>query len=404
MPSAAPPTIPQHAFKGLDDWIEVFQAGTHTDSKGKVVTFTAADLDEMTANSDALGAAPAVVGHPQHDSPAYGWARQLRREGERLFAKFDDVHPAFKAAVEAGSYRNRSLSVYKDPHHGWRIRHVGWLGAAPPAIDGLQPLNFTADEPAELHEFASLDASAGWRMASAVDDMAAMARAWREHLIATQGQEVADQVAPEWRISGMTATAERLRQAADDDSTATATNRLFTHTDPGAPIMSLTQADLDRAVQEAEARVRTELGSQFSAQSTELLQLQGERQRERIGATLAGWKAAGYLLPAEEPGLAEFMAALDGGTAEAFEFTAAGANTPAKKTPAEFFAEFVARRGALVKITGGQAANTTDPAPALNNQSARQIADAALEFQAAEEKAGRSISIDVAVAHVTRQA
>ena len=60
----------QKALSG--QWINVFRAGTHTDSTGRVVTFTQADLDQIVANHD-LGAAPAVIGHPKHNDPAYVW-------------------------------------------------------------------------------------------------------------------------------------------------------------------------------------------------------------------------------------------------------------------------------------------------------------------------------------------
>ncbi len=112
-------------------WIEVFRAGKHVDSKGRAAEFSQADLDQMIANH-ALGAAPAVIGHPKHNDPAYARVQEYRRDGDRLFAKFGDVHPAFDAGVQSGAYFNRSLSVYQDKQHGWRVRHVGWLGAVPP--------------------------------------------------------------------------------------------------------------------------------------------------------------------------------------------------------------------------------------------------------------------------------
>jgi hypothetical protein len=399
MPQALPPTAaavpPLHDFKGLSDWIEVFRAGTHTDSKGVTVSFTAADLDEMAANTVKLGPAPAVLGHPKHNDPAYGWG-QAKREGDSLFVKFDDINPAFEAGVASGAYRNRSVSVYKDPAHGWRVRHVGWLGASPPAIDGLKPLEFAA-EPSDLHEFSV----SAWDVSSALEDLASLLRGQRERLIATEGLEVANEALPEWRLASITATAARIREAGNETHT---TPRLF-NTPTGAG-MSLTQADLDRTASETEARVRAELGSQFTASTAELAQLKAERQRERIAAQITGWKAAGLLLPAEEPGLAEFMAALEGGAeAGTFEFTAATGQAPTKKSPAEYFAEFVAARGALVKLAGpGGASHTgnTDPAPKVDASDYQAIARAANEFQAAEAKAGREIGIDAAVAHVIR--
>lgn len=398
MPQAAR----HHAFKGLQDWIEVFRSGTHTDSKGREATFTNADLDEMAANV-SLGRPPAVLGHPKHDAPAYGWA-ELKREGNSLFAKFSDLNKDFEAAVDSGAYRNRSVSVVKDAQHGWRVAHIGWLGAALPALAGLQPLAYSA--PDDALEF-SAEAPA-WDTGYALLDVASALRGMRDHLLATAGQEAADAAIPDWRITSITETASRIRSTPDDDAMPGGV-RPFTA--PAGAHMPFTQEDLNRTAAETEARVRAELAAsapaqtaEFAAQQAELAQLRAERQAERIGAQITAWKAAGLLLPAEEPGLAEFMAALEGGSAGEFQFTAA-AGAVAAKTPAQYFAEFVAARGPLVKL--GAQANVDPKAGAtaeLDLTSPRAIAEAASEFQAAEAKAGRVISIDVAVAHVTRPA
>lgn len=353
-----------HAFKGLQDWIEVFRAGSHVDSKGTACAFTTADLDQMAANV-ALGAPPAVLGHPKHNDPAYAWGREVKREGESLFMKFADINPAFEAGVDSGAYRNRSVSVVKDKTNGWRIRHVGWLGAAPPAIDGLQPLDYTAEP--EALEF-SAEAPA-WDTGYALQDVASALRGLRDHLIATAGIEAADAAVPDWRITSISDAASRIRATPDDD--AMPGIRPFS-AHQGADTM-LTQEDLDRTARETEARVRAEIAAAQANQTAEFTaatelanRLLRERQTERIAGQINGWKAAGQLLPAEEPGLAEFMAQLEGapgGTAATFEFMAAGAAADApkvKKTPADYFAEFMARRGPLVKL-GAKAGSETDP-------------------------------------------
>lgn len=388
----------QHAFKGLQDWIEVFRSGSHVDSKGRKVEFVNGDLDEMVANV-SLGKPPAVLGHPKHDAPAYGWA-ELKRVGNSLFAKFSDLNKDFEAAVDSGAYRNRSVMVHKDAQHGWRVGHIGWLGAALPALPGLQPLTYSA--PADGFEF-SAEAPA-WDTGYALMDVASALRGMRDHLLATQGQEVADAAIPDWRITSISDAATRIRNTPDDDAMPGAA-RPFTAPLNGAD-MPFSQEDLDRTAAETEARVRAELAAaapaqaaEFAAQAAELQQLRRDRQLERIAAQITGWKAAGQLLPAEEPGLAEFMAALEGGATEAFEFAAAG--TATKKTPAEYFAQFVAARGRLVKL--GSAADTgTDPGPQVNLQDSNAIARQALAFQAEEAKHGREISIAEAVGHVTR--
>ena len=390
----------QHDFKGLQDWIEVFYAGSHTDAQGRACDFTNGDLDQMVGNLTTLGAAPLVIGHPKHDDPAYGWVSEAKRDGERLFIKARDVNPAFEAGVNSGAYRNRSLRVAKTKDHGWRIQHVGWLGAALPALEGMQPLSYAAN----AADGETFDFAGEYSTASALDDIQAVLRSLRESVIAKDGLEAADAMLPEWRISAIGASAERVRQAALAEPTSNPASPFFNQPTTGASAMSFTQADLDRTAAETEARVRAEAALQFTQQSAELAQLQAARQAERIGVQITNWKACGQLLPAEEAGLAEFMAALEvSGAAREFSFTAAGAAAATAKTPAQFFADFVAARGQLVRLSGPVVTETT-AAVLVDQADYRVIATAANEFIASEGKAGRVVDIAQAVSHVTRKA
>lgn len=389
-----PPT--HHKFKGLSNWVQVFRAGTHKDSKGRECSFTTGDLDQIIANT-ATEPAPAVLGHPKHDAPAYAWTAGMKREGDVLFAKFDHIHPAFESGVATGAYRNRSVSIYKDDTAGWKLRHVGWLGAEPPAITGLKPVEFSAG--VDAHEFSSGD---DMQVAWALTDISGAFRRLRDWLIGDKGLDVADQVLPDYQVTSIADSAQRVRQSAVDELNAEASPAptLFTATTPASTKdipMSFTQADLDRVAAETAARVKAETEAQFSAAQAELMRLQSEQQHTRITHQVEGWKAKGLVTPAEAPGLVEFMASIDAAGAAQFEFSAAAGGTD-KKTPAEWFSEFMASRKPIVQL--GQR-HDNDPGPALDKNNPRAIADAALEFQAAEHKSGRLISIESAVAHVT---
>jgi hypothetical protein len=383
-----------HAFKGLADWIEVFKAGAHTDSKGTQCAFSTADLDQMVANV-ALGKPPAVIGHPKHDAPAYGWAT-LKRDGESLFAKFDDVNPSFEAGVAQGAYRNRSVAVVNDKQHGWRVRHIGWLGAAPPAIDGLKPVQFSAADDAEAHEFSSGEDEriTGW----ALEDIASTLRAMREATIADKGLEEADRLLPEWRIANVSSAAQQLRELAAKEAAEDAPPRpMFTAPTPGDQTTMLTPEDLERAAQEAAAKAKAEAAVEFAAQAEELKKLKSERQGERIKLQITGWKAEGKLLPAQEAGLAEFMAAIEDGGFE-LTFAAPGTDTPAKKPAAEFFAEFMGRLAPQIKL--GKQEHEEPERVDVNDANA--LAAAAKEFMADESKAGRTVTLQAAIAHVQK--
>lgn len=396
-PSAQPATMP-----GLKGWVEVFKAGTHVDSSGKQCTFTQADLDQMVGNH-ALGAAPAVLGHPKHDAPAYAWVGEYKRDGDTLFAKFRDINPAFEKGVLDGAYRNRSVSVYPDKSCGWRVRHVGWLGAAPPAIDGLAPCEFAALD-ADCLEFAAPGYSLVWGLESA----ARLLRKLRDQMIEKDGLEAADQTLPQWEIDSMNESVTSARaqfNAADELSQA----QPAFFNQPGENDMSFTQADLDAATAAGEATAKAAAAtaaaaaaSNFSAAQTELLSLKKERQTERIAAQIKGWKEKGLILPAEEAGLAEYMAAQE----DAGEFTFSRAEGgEGKKTPAQFFSDFMATRKPVIKLGGGHGGDQGRHDDGLvDGSDPHQLAEAAQSYMKQQADKGITVSLPEAVARAAAQA
>lgn len=121
------------------DLIEIFKTGTHTDSGGKTRDWTDKDLEEIAAlYKPEIHEAPIVIGHPEHDSPAYGWVESLKVEGGKLLASVKDVADEFKDWVRKGLYKKISIALYPD----LGLRHVGFLGATPPAVKGLKQAAF----------------------------------------------------------------------------------------------------------------------------------------------------------------------------------------------------------------------------------------------------------------------
>jgi hypothetical protein len=180
--------------------IETFRAGTFKPMAGDPVTFSAADVAAIAAAYDpARAPAPVVVGHPSIDAPAYGWAVAFGVTGEgddaRLTATVDLV-PAFAEAVEAGHYKKISLSLFPPGHAAnpnpgaWYPKHVGFLGAAAPAVPGLAPVQLADAAGVVTLEFGD----------PAFRDVASMFRRFREWLIEQSGLETADKVMPGYSI------------------------------------------------------------------------------------------------------------------------------------------------------------------------------------------------------------
>ena len=130
----------------MTDPIEIFRAGTFTDMAGITRTWTAADVAAIAANYDPdRHEAPVVIGHPATDAPAYAWVERLDAVGDTLRAVFRQVDEGFRELVRAGRFKKISAALLAPEHPNnpspgaWSLRHVGFLGAAPPAVKGLRP-------------------------------------------------------------------------------------------------------------------------------------------------------------------------------------------------------------------------------------------------------------------------
>lgn len=128
-------------------WIEIFKTGKQTDSKGKQETYSREDLcsiaDKYNANSqDRAFQAPVVIGHPDTDDPAMGWVEKLAIRGDRLLAKLTKMDCNFLQDLTKGRFRKVSIALNSDN----TLRHVGFLGAAQPAVKGLSTDFYIEDE------------------------------------------------------------------------------------------------------------------------------------------------------------------------------------------------------------------------------------------------------------------
>lgn len=119
---------------------------------GQTLEFTRADLAACAKAYDpAIHEAPIVIGHPETDAPAYGWISRLSVSDQGLEGVASQVDPAFADMVNAGRFKKKSASFYipdspNNPVPGvYYLRHVGFLGAQPPAVKGLRDVRFGED-------------------------------------------------------------------------------------------------------------------------------------------------------------------------------------------------------------------------------------------------------------------
>lgn len=125
-------------------WIEILKIGKVKDNKGKWHNFTEKDLDSfIEMYEERKNDAPVVIGHPKNDSPAYGWVEKLKRDGNILKASFKDLVPEFVKAVKKKMYKYISISFNPITK---KLRHIGFLGGAAPAVEGLGEANLSEFE------------------------------------------------------------------------------------------------------------------------------------------------------------------------------------------------------------------------------------------------------------------
>lgn len=305
--------------------IHIFRAGRHTAMSGATLNFSESDLQASASAYDpALHEAPIVVGHPQHDAPAYGWVKGLAYGEDGLAAEPEQVDAAFADMVRAGRFKRVSASFYApnaatNPKPGvYYLRHVGFLGAQPPAIKGLKAAEFSdsAEGVVEL-EFAEL------------------------------GEDLERTVINRLSDAFTTLLARLLR--GDDDTPESMPAPGFAESGAQSPIPSpqspqpnpqsrstqeddtVTKEEIERreAELQAQAAANAAKDAEFAEREQRLVQAEAQAARSEVAEFVETLVTGGKVLPRDQAGLVEFMAAQD--AAAVVEF---GEGTTAVKKPA----------------------------------------------------------------------
>lgn len=309
--------------------IEIFRAGRQTDMHGREIEFTRQDLADIAAGYDpAAIEAPVVIGHPKDNAPAYGWVSGLQVDGDVLSAQLHQVDADFAGMVRAGRFKKRSASLFlpdaKDnPTPGkFYLRHVGFLGAAAPAVQGLKEVNFAGDDEGCV-EFAE-PMIRNWVFSYIAD----LFRGLRERQIEADGVEKADRVFPAYQIDAIRDAARESAQsglayaeAPNDDTTTIEDDAV---TDKTAEFAAREQKINDDA-------------AALAARERAISEREGKALRDDATEFAAGLVKAGKLLPKDKATVVELLLALP--TAAPLSF-ASGEDT-IEKPAAELFRELL---------------------------------------------------------------
>jgi hypothetical protein len=266
--------------------LQIFRPGKHVAMSGQTLAFTESDLQATVAAYDPTKhEAPLVVGHPAHAMPAYGWVQSLAFTEGGIDATPAQVNTDFADMVAAGAFKKISAAFYSprspaNPVPGvYYLRHVGFLGAAAPAVKGMRSPQFAELEEGVV-EFSEWDYATN----------ASLWRSLREWFIGAHGAEVADKVLPAYDVSSLEQGAQdEIRDAAveaavDNKASAEVATPQFTDPQPQEPTVT---PEAKAALEAENTRLRTELAAHKAAQ----LHAANAAFCEGLPGVLPAWRA-----------------------------------------------------------------------------------------------------------------
>jgi hypothetical protein len=385
--------------------INIFKTGTHTSAQSTTLEFSELMLQASAEAYDSdLHEAPIVIGHPKSNGPAYGWIKDLAFAEGSLDAEPQQVNADFAEMVTAGAFKKVSASFYgpdapSNPVPGtFYLRHVGFLGAQPPAIKGLKEIAFSEGEEGVV-EF-----SGDWETASFL-------RNFREWLISKFGKEDADEVVPSYMV-------ESLEDAVRHPGNEATIEPAYTETIPEDTTMPMTPEEIEAAeaalnarkalldtreasfseretaIAEMKAREAAADAKEtaFSERETTIAATEQAQAKQAIAVDVEKLIAEGKVLPAEKGKLVNFMASID--AEHVFEFAEGGQthSEPAR----DYLLGLLTSQPKRVDFNE----HTKDEEDDQEPDDAKTLANKALSYKEAQAKAGREMTITQAVADV----
>lgn len=297
----------------------IFKKGSWKDSQGRPFEADDAKLDAILAANQGK-AAPIVIGHPKLSSPKWGTASAFSRVGDLLMATPDYLAPEFAEWVKKKLWDKISISLNED----MTIRHIGFLGATPPAVAGMPDVEFAGEEKALVFEFAD------WGTTSRINDIGALFGRLRDFIVEKFDLATADNVLSSYDI-------DRLKAMQPDPDESMPMQTGFSKPEGGDDMKTVAELEAELATEKAKTAEFSKASEKVAALETELKTEKQKNQVAEFSAFLGSDEMKKRVSPAMLPEMKDFMAIFAG--VRTFEFSAADGKKEAK-APLEAFKEF----------------------------------------------------------------
>lgn len=376
--------------------LEMFMKGRHIAASGQALEFTEDHLQaSVKAYDPKLHEAPIVIGHPQDDAPAYGWIKSIEYgEDGKLYGNADQVEVEFEEMVKSGRFKKRSASFYhpnsaKNPVPGvYYLRHLGFLGAQPPAVKGLADPEFKEGKVPDSVEFN--DSADDYIEFADTAVVATIFRRFREFLVDKFGMEEADRIAPSFLIEDLEDESRREMDSEVDPSYSEDPSQQPT----GDQSMLTDEQIKDLQAKAAKADKLQEENDSLKSQASDFAERERKLARAEIEKSVDALIDEGKVRPADREREVNFLESLDDENQEAVSFTEGEGNKAKthKMSQRAAYLENLENRPPIVDFEEhsgeGASEETADFA---------EIAEEAKAYRASQRKAGRNISASQAV-------
>lgn len=384
----------------MPKWLPLMRTGSFRDRFGKMYTVTTDVLKRIADNYNPANPAQLVVGHPGKNTvPSFGIVDKLKAVGDRLLFVPGNVVAEFAALVKKGGFPDISAGLDTGLTG---LRHVAFLSAERPAIDGLEPIcEFSAPQTGDAGvqlmvtgvfngaEFSVDDNWLKWRMR----EIGQAFRRLRENIVEKDGIENADKILPGYIVDSLSEDPPKtndtnISEFSSNEGGSMEYQKLYEAEVAKTADLTAKVNDLTTKVAEFSASLAT-LTAEKTALAKTVADTEAAAAKAEFSAFVEKLITDKKALPAEKDALVDTMMKMR---------TASGAEFSAETSPLKLFRAELERRA--VTVPGGTHTADNRGAEFSAGSGADDLVSRATAYQKLQANAGITVTNAEAIRHV----